>query len=142
MGVRSSIRHSTTGCAGDTLHPNPFILHPTPYTLTLISAPAPCPFPSSPDSLTHTPPPRLWQILNATPDSFSDGAGSLASISEAVSRAREMALNGADIIDIGGQSTRPGARLTLTLTLTLYHVHHTYTLYIPYIPCHDTFRNR
>ncbi|QKS48913.1 dihydropteroate synthase (plasmid) [Paenibacillus cellulosilyticus] len=46
-------------------------------------------------------------ILNATPDSFSDG-GSYANVSAAVERAKQMAEEGADIIDIGGESTRPG----------------------------------
>lgn len=47
-------------------------------------------------------------ILNATPDSFSDG-GSYIKVDEAVNRAIEMVEQGADIIDIGGESTRPGA---------------------------------
>lgn len=46
-------------------------------------------------------------ILNVTPDSFSDG-GKFFNISSAIKHAEEMAKNGADIIDIGGQSTRPG----------------------------------
>ncbi len=46
-------------------------------------------------------------ILNVTPDSFSDG-GNYFTPEEALRRAREMAEQGADIIDIGGQSTRPG----------------------------------
>jgi dihydropteroate synthase len=46
-------------------------------------------------------------ILNITPDSFSDG-GRFNHIDEAVEHAKEMAANGADIIDIGGESTRPG----------------------------------
>ncbi|KAK1389829.1 Pterin-binding domain-containing protein [Heracleum sosnowskyi] len=47
-------------------------------------------------------------ILNVTPDSFGDG-GKYQSIEDAVSRARLMILQGADIIDIGAQSTRPMA---------------------------------
>ncbi len=47
-------------------------------------------------------------ILNVTPDSFSDGGRYLA-IDEAVIRAGAMIRDGADIIDIGGESTRPGA---------------------------------
>jgi dihydropteroate synthase len=47
-------------------------------------------------------------ILNVTPDSFSDG-GAHASIDEAVSSALKMVQQGADIIDVGGESTRPGA---------------------------------
>lgn len=49
----------------------------------------------------------LMGILNVTPDSFSDG-GRYAAVDTAVQRAREMAAEGADIIDIGGESTRPG----------------------------------
>jgi dihydropteroate synthase len=47
-------------------------------------------------------------VLNVTPDSFSDG-GLFASADAAVERARAMADEGADIIDVGGESTRPGA---------------------------------
>lgn len=46
-------------------------------------------------------------ILNVTPDSFSDG-GSYTTVEKAVKRAEEMVKEGADIIDIGGESTRPG----------------------------------
>jgi dihydropteroate synthase len=49
----------------------------------------------------------IMGILNATPDSFSDG-GKFNNIEQAVKRAKEMVENGADIIDIGGESTRPG----------------------------------
>lgn len=47
-------------------------------------------------------------ILNITPDSFSDG-GHYADIQTAVARALEMIQEGADIIDVGGESTRPGS---------------------------------
>jgi dihydropteroate synthase len=47
-------------------------------------------------------------ILNVTPDSFSDG-GRFASVAEAVAAAREMVASGADLVDVGGESTRPGA---------------------------------
>ncbi len=47
-------------------------------------------------------------VLNVTPDSFSDGGNSL-DVDTAVEHARKMAGAGADIIDIGGESTRPGA---------------------------------
>ncbi len=47
-------------------------------------------------------------ILNATPDSFSDGGRYIDPIA-AVARAREMIAQGADLIDVGGESTRPGA---------------------------------
>lgn len=47
-------------------------------------------------------------VLNITPDSFSDG-GAWQSPDQAVQHAQEMVLAGADIIDVGGESTRPGA---------------------------------
>jgi len=53
--------------------------------------------------------PGVMGILNVTPDSFSDG-GQFISADSAVQQAREMINAGADIIDIGGESTRPGAK--------------------------------
>jgi dihydropteroate synthase len=50
----------------------------------------------------------LVGILNVTPDSFSDG-GKFLDGSKAIARAEELAAEGADIIDIGGESSRPGA---------------------------------
>jgi len=47
-------------------------------------------------------------VLNVTPDSFSD-AGSFSTTAEALDAAGRMALAGADIVDVGGESTRPGA---------------------------------
>ncbi len=47
-------------------------------------------------------------VLNTTPDSFSDG-GRFVGLDQAVARAWEVAKEGADILDIGGESTRPGA---------------------------------
>ncbi len=52
--------------------------------------------------------PLVLGILNVTPDSFSDG-GQFSSVDRAVERGAEMLDEGADIIDIGGESTRPGA---------------------------------
>lgn len=52
--------------------------------------------------------PLVMGILNVTPDSFSDGTGEL-SIQRAIERAYKMVEEGADMIDIGGESTRPGA---------------------------------
>lgn len=49
----------------------------------------------------------IMGILNVTPDSFSDG-GSYTNLSSALRRAEEMVSEGVDIIDIGGESTRPG----------------------------------
>lgn len=50
----------------------------------------------------------IMGILNVTPDSFSDG-GSHESVNEALNHAISMIKSGADIIDVGGESTRPGA---------------------------------
>jgi dihydropteroate synthase len=52
--------------------------------------------------------PLIMGILNATPDSFSDG-GQFCQTDAAVRRASQMIAEGADIIDVGGESTRPGA---------------------------------
>ncbi len=54
--------------------------------------------------------PQLMGILNVTPDSFSDG-GQHNDLSDARDRARQMVSQGATIIDVGGESTRPGAEL-------------------------------
>ena len=52
--------------------------------------------------------PHVMGILNVTPDSFSDG-GQFQAVEDAVSRAAAMLSAGASIIDVGGESTRPGA---------------------------------
>lgn len=52
--------------------------------------------------------PRVMGILNVTPDSFSDG-GRFVDLDDALRQAEQMAEQGADIIDVGGESTRPGA---------------------------------
>jgi dihydropteroate synthase len=52
--------------------------------------------------------PRLMGILNVTPDSFSDGGAHVDPVA-AVAHGRHLAEAGADIIDVGGESTRPGA---------------------------------
>jgi dihydropteroate synthase len=52
--------------------------------------------------------PRVMGVLNVTPDSFSDG-GRFLDFDRALAHARSMLADGADIIDIGGESTRPGA---------------------------------
>src|SRR2546427_11549920 len=48
-------------------------------------------------------------ILNVTPDSFSDGGLYFDDVAKAVARVEQMIEEGADIIDIGGESTRPGS---------------------------------
>ncbi len=53
--------------------------------------------------------PMVMGILNATPDSFSDG-GLHLDPERALDRAREMIAQGADVIDLGGESTRPGSK--------------------------------
>jgi len=52
---------------------------------------------------------KIIGIVNVTPDSFSDG-GAFASEKEAISHARKLVQDGADIIDIGADSTRPGSK--------------------------------
>ena len=51
----------------------------------------------------------IMGILNVTPDSFSDG-GKFNEIEAALMQVRKLVADGADIIDIGGESTRPGAK--------------------------------
>jgi hypothetical protein len=53
--------------------------------------------------------PRIWGVLNVTPDSFSDG-GRYLELQPAIERAGVLIAEGADGIDVGGESTRPGAR--------------------------------
>src|ERR1051326_5523888 len=53
--------------------------------------------------------PLVMGVLNVTPDSFSDG-GKFATVDAAIARAAEMVAQGADVIDVGGESTRPGAQ--------------------------------
>ena len=53
--------------------------------------------------------PLLMGVLNVTPDSFSDG-GMYPSSKDAITRGLEMVEQGADIIDVGGESTRPGSQ--------------------------------
>jgi dihydropteroate synthase len=52
--------------------------------------------------------PRVMGVLNVTPDSFSDG-GQTLELSAAVARAEQLVAEGADLLDIGGESSRPGA---------------------------------
>jgi len=52
--------------------------------------------------------PKVMGVLNVTPDSFSDG-GKFNSLDAALKQAEQMVVNGAAFIDIGGESTRPGA---------------------------------
>ncbi len=59
--------------------------------------------------MTNLTRPIIMGIINATPDSFSDGSSSYLDIDYQVSKAKELIAFGADIIDIGGESTRPGA---------------------------------
>ena len=57
--------------------------------------------------------PQIMGVLNVTPDSFSDG-GRHSDVAEAVLAGQAMVAAGADIIDVGGESTRPGAELVAT----------------------------
>lgn len=52
---------------------------------------------------------KLMGILNVTPDSFSDGGDYYDNPEKAIERVKQMLTEGADIIDIGGESTRPGS---------------------------------
>jgi len=56
-----------------------------------------------------TPVVRLMGIVNVTPDSFSDGGLFLAP-ERAIAHARQLVADGAELLDVGGESTRPGAR--------------------------------
>jgi dihydropteroate synthase len=58
--------------------------------------------------LTENDAPRVMGIVNLTPDSFSDG-GTSSSTGTALERARALVSEGADLLDLGGESTRPGA---------------------------------
>jgi dihydropteroate synthase len=71
-------------------------------------------------STTNPQQPLIMGVLNVTPDSFSDG-GAYYDREKAVDRAHDMIAQGADIIDIGGESSRPGA-LPLSLTEELARV--------------------
>lgn len=62
------------------------------------------------EALAHPNRPLVMGVINATPDSFSDG-GHFAHPEAAVMQARKLMAQGADILDIGGESTRPGAEL-------------------------------
>ncbi|MEJ2583429.1 MAG: dihydropteroate synthase, partial [Acidobacteriota bacterium] len=64
--------------------------------------------PSRLDRLWHRSPPLVMGILNRTPDSFFDGGHHL-DLDDAIVHAETLIEDGADIIDIGGESTRPGA---------------------------------
>jgi len=59
-------------------------------------------------SVRRWPRPSVVGILNVTPDSFSDG-GSYASTADAADAARRLLADGAALVDVGGESTRPGA---------------------------------
>jgi dihydropteroate synthase len=52
---------------------------------------------------------RIMGIVNVTPDSFSDG-GEFLDAERAIAHGRELAAQGADVLDVGGESTRPGAQ--------------------------------
>ena len=65
--------------------------------------------PNHPDNLVGSAPlPRLMGVVNVTPDSFSDG-GLFLDPQQAIERGRELVDEGADVLDVGGESTRPGA---------------------------------
>ena len=53
--------------------------------------------------------PKIMGIVNLTPDSFSDGGTYSQNVSIALTHAEQLLKDGADILDIGGESTRPGS---------------------------------
>ena len=59
-------------------------------------------------------PPRLMGVVNVTPDSFSDG-GRYVETDAAIAHGRQLLAEGADIVDVGGESTRPGATRPLVV---------------------------
>jgi dihydropteroate synthase len=65
---------------------------------------------ATPPALTgaNASPPALMGVLNLTPDSFSDG-GSYATPTQAIDRAQQMMADGAALVDVGAESSRPGA---------------------------------
>ena len=88
--------HSVPALDPEDFPPARFVLDSRGYTLDCR--------PGSPDAAGA----HVMGILNVTPDSFSDG-GQYVTVEMAVSRATEMLSEGASIIDVGGESTRPGA---------------------------------
>jgi dihydropteroate synthase len=71
--------------------------------------PRPTSPPAGASMAAEAPRPRLMGVVNVTPDSFSDG-GLFAQAAPALAHARRLLAEGADILDIGGESTRPGAQ--------------------------------
>lgn len=64
---------------------------------------------SSPSLVRGSMPCELWGVLNVTPDSFSDG-GRYDEVASAVEHGRQMLEQGADVIDVGGESSRPAGK--------------------------------
>ncbi len=74
----------------------------------MTAAPPGRPGPSPVSPLAHLGRCRVIGVLNVTPDSFSDG-GAWYGVDRAVAHGRALAAAGADLVDVGGESTRPGA---------------------------------
>ncbi len=77
--------------------------------------------------------PRVMGIVNVTPDSFSDG-GAHASTADALRHCERLLKEGADILDVGGESTRPGSPplpLEIELSRVLPVLRHAVTLGVP-----------
>jgi len=90
------VSHSVPSLDPDAFPSDRFVLEGQNYTLDCR--------PGSPEATGA----HVMGILNVTPDSFSDG-GQYTTVEKAVSRAAEMLSEGASIVDVGGESTRPGA---------------------------------
>ena len=62
----------------------------------------------TPSTLSDPSPPAVMGVLNLTPDSFSDG-GEFATATQAIDHALRMLADGAQLVDVGAESSRPGA---------------------------------
>ena len=85
-------------------------MRPTPGVRRSAAAARPAPTPQPPRPLLTDPRPRtlVMGVVNVTPDSFSDG-GDHADVASAVAHGQALLAAGADLLDVGGESTRPGA---------------------------------
>ena len=82
--------------------------HRYPGTVTDVLPPAPAPLPTTLAEASEAGRTLIMGIINVTPDSFSDG-GRWDTTDLAVAHGRQLRAQGADLLDVGGESTRPGA---------------------------------
>src|SRR5471030_2432546 len=100
---RTDRRHQSKNVTSSSRRWTTMLFSPLPNSLRAVAEPLQC----GRFKLTFERP-LVMGILNVTPDSFSDG-GQYAMRADALRQAERMMLDGVDIIDIGGESTRPGA---------------------------------